>query len=114
MPFPREDTTPPGTKRYFVELGLCAISPALDKRASELPPAEDLRWYQSRAAPPLLTGPPRWSTRYATPATAPAVRPARPDSGATWATGLWLPGRRRRSQRAASRAPCPGGLNLVG
>src|SRR6476661_8234521 len=42
MPFPREETTPPVTKMYLVALGVFVIRPALGKRASELPPAEDL------------------------------------------------------------------------
>src|SRR5215210_8877470 len=82
MPFPSEDTTPPVTKMYFVELGLVVIRPALDMRASELPPAEDPRWCQSQAAPSPPAGPPRRSIRYAAPATAPIARPAPPDSGA--------------------------------
>src|SRR5512133_860863 len=42
MPLPREETTPPVTKMYLVALGVFVIRPALGKRASELPPAEDL------------------------------------------------------------------------
>ena len=51
-PFPSEDTTPPVTKMYLVAFGPVVIRPALDKRASGLPPVEGRRGCRRRGAPP--------------------------------------------------------------
>src|SRR5918992_1088626 len=76
MPFPSEDTTPPVTKMYLVELGPVVIRPAPDKRASELPLVEGPRACPHPAGPARLTVLPRWLNHDAAPAAAPVVPPA--------------------------------------
>src|SRR5215218_4207716 len=87
MPFPREDTTPPVTKMYLVELGPVVIRPALDKRTSELPPAEDPLLCPPREVPARPAGSPQRSNRSTQPVVAPAVQLAQRRRAAAQPTG---------------------------
>src|SRR3989442_9241555 len=60
MPLPRELTTPPVTKMYFVEL---TGSPPLAGARVVPPPCSGLRPYPRPAPPADRTVPPRWECR---------------------------------------------------
>src|SRR3954471_4742581 len=101
MPLPSEDTTPPVTKMYLVAL-VPVISPVLGKRASGLPPVEDLPLYLPRVTPAQSAAPPRCLYHCEARAAAPAARPALPGSAAIQPSEPAQCGCRHRSRCAAS------------
>src|SRR6266849_3467277 len=100
MLLPRDDTTPPVTKMYFVEL---TDSPLSVGGSTVLPRNADPLRYRRRAPRVQGTAPRRSPSRAAAAAAAPAVPSAPPGPARAAASDRAPPGCRRTHPRADGR-----------
>src|SRR5881296_4653278 len=93
MPLPRDDTTPPVTKMYFVEL---TDSPLSVGASAVLPHIADRRRCRRRGPRALETSSRRWESRAAGAAAARVAPTAPPGQVRAGSSDPALPGCRRR------------------
>src|SRR3989442_25357 len=101
MPLPRDDTTPPVTKMYFVEL---TDSPPSVGASAVLPHTADRRRCRRRGPRALETASRRWESRAAGAAAARVAPTAPPGQVRAGSSDPALPGCRRRHPRAGGRS----------